>query len=487
MSAKAEDGRGISVSFVNRDHATGAVEASAQARVMLCCTPSRFFDILTAEEKLEVEVGYATDQPQLHAIVRVAHGELSGKAEVRGQTCMDDICSSEMVTIAGLVRTCDLFDNCFEKEEKFFLSINLTSDVPSGTNGSVTVLIANKLDAAMHIHSQNDTLEGKMKLAPLWEITVPEVLRVFFASVSASGELLRLEGDHTREGEDGMDVFQRVAVAVHSPGQASNLTAAYALALADGLNVTLDIASRECGGDASCEFSIPSNWELAFAAGLKSPGGAQHPGLWTVRLWTDASPHCLQPGLQWRDYSGSCCYEEKTFYEDGFVEQYCRYEFPGTRGSCDEDTEWEEHEADGMVRFKNRWSDSCPTQSFSHCMHAGYHDGVCSPDELHNCHDSVMCQHYGGAWNCEDHGCWCDTCVQSACREFGAFDSDCCGLDFTVSCADGYSMFLSANNGCIWNAGTCCTENTPTPAARRTRMLVRGEHPDPMHHGRCDD
>ena len=53
-------------------------------------------------------------------------------------------------------------------------------------------------------------------------------------------------------------------------------------------------------------------------------------------------------------------------------------------------------------------------------------------------------------------------CDSTKCRENGAFDDDCCGIEGMVGCASGYSMSFSANNGCLWNAGTCCTEPIPT-------------------------
>ena len=56
-------------------------------------------------------------------------------------------------------------------------------------------------------------------------------------------------------------------------------------------------------------------------------------------------------------------------------------------------------------------------------------------------------------------------CVASACRENGGYDSDCCGLEGSVSCAAGHDFSLRAENGCMWNSGTCCmphSSNTPS-------------------------
>ena len=54
-------------------------------------------------------------------------------------------------------------------------------------------------------------------------------------------------------------------------------------------------------------------------------------------------------------------------------------------------------------------------------------------------------------------------CAPGACMENGGPDGDCCGMEGSVYCADGFSLSLTAGNGCWWNGGTCCTPQA-TPA-----------------------
>ena len=55
-------------------------------------------------------------------------------------------------------------------------------------------------------------------------------------------------------------------------------------------------------------------------------------------------------------------------------------------------------------------------------------------------------------------------CAPGACMENGDRDGDCCGMEGSVYCADGFSLSLTAGNGCWWNGGTCCTPQVVTPA-----------------------
>lgn len=48
-------------------------------------------------------------------------------------------------------------------------------------------------------------------------------------------------------------------------------------------------------------------------------------------------------------------------------------------------------------------------------------------------------------------------CEPDACLENGGYDYDCCGLEGTTGCSGDHVFSLTANNGCMWNAGTCCT------------------------------
>lgn len=64
-------------------------------------------------------------------------------------------------------------------------------------------------------------------------------------------------------------------------------------------------------------------------------------------------------------------------------------------------------------------------------------------------------------------GQWCEP---AACIENGNFDNDCCGIPSTVGCRAGYEMTFTADNGCMWNRGTCCTlaANMPCTSYPRT-------------------
>ena len=145
-----------------------------------------------------------------HARGRV-NGELPGDAELHIETCSGSLCTSELVRAASVLRSCVPFETCFVAEEKLFLRVLLRSERPNGTSGNVTLLVASRLDAAIDLQLPDGTLEADVKLSPLWNLTVPEVLRVAFQSVSASGEVLRLAGNHTRE---GYDMVQRADVLV---------------------------------------------------------------------------------------------------------------------------------------------------------------------------------------------------------------------------------------------------------------------------------
>lgn len=50
-------------------------------------------------------------------------------------------------------------------------------------------------------------------------------------------------------------------------------------------------------------------------------------------------------------------------------------------------------------------------------------------------------------------------CDPSACTEYNKFDSDCCGLDWSVGCTGNHRLTFDGGDSetrCAWNAGTCC-------------------------------
>ena len=51
-----------------------------------------------------------------------------------------------------------------------------------------------------------------------------------------------------------------------------------------------------------------------------------------------------------------------------------------------------------------------------------------------------------------------DGCIKTQCLENNQFDNDCCGLNHAVGCSGDYLLSFTADNGCIWNRGTCCTK-----------------------------
>ena len=50
---------------------------------------------------------------------------------------------------------------------------------------------------------------------------------------------------------------------------------------------------------------------------------------------------------------------------------------------------------------------------------------------------------------------------RSKCQEQSLFgwndDGDCCATNGNSRCKNGYTRSITADNGCMWNRGTCCT------------------------------